>query len=279
MEQTYYVHKQTNRHNWIGLAGTTIFHAIILLSLYFFILIPPNPPWEEMGGSTISIGEENMGGPSETPVENPQPNETYTPIEAQPDQPELSQNTDPEVDVVAKEVPKKPTQKPTVEPPVESPNEKIELPQKAKSLFKRSTTAVNEQSGRGDGTVPGNEGDPNGQANGTPDGTGTGIGGTGSGTNGPGSGNGFSYSLLGRRIAKKPNISSNSKEVGIVVVNITVDRNGNVIKAEPGARGSTTLASEKLEKAKQAALSTKFSAKADGPEEQYGTMTVNFTFE
>jgi outer membrane biosynthesis protein TonB len=87
------------------------------------------------------------------------------------------------------------------------------------------------------------------------------------------------YSLYGRRVAKKPVISTSSNDVGIVVVNITVDRQGNVIKAEPGARGSTTLNLDKLKVAKQAALDTKFSPKADGPEEQFGTMTVSFAFD
>ncbi len=274
MQQTYYVHNQTNKHNWIGIAGSFIFHAIILLALYFFVLVPPNPPWEEQG-MMMSLGEPNMGGPSETPIENPQPNETYTPITEQTEQPELSQNTDPDVDVVAKDVPKKPEKRPTLETPVERPKEQIELPKKptAKSLFKRNTTASENQGGRGDGPIPGNEGEPDGDPNGVPGGRGTGTSGDGTG------GKGFSYSLYGRRISRKPNISSTSNDVGIVVVNITVDRNGNVTKAEPGARGSTTLVADKLEKAKQAALSTKFSPKTDGPEEQYGTMTVNFTFE
>lgn len=277
--QAYYLKHENNNHNWFGLAGTVFFHGIIFLALYFFVLTPPNPPWADGGGPSMILGEENMGGPSETPVENPQKNETYTEIKSQPAPDELSQSTD-EVDVVAKKAEEKKTTKPVVTPPIERPKDAIVLPRKAdaNSLFKKRTNG--DDGGHGSGTEPGNEGNPDGK----PDGVlgGTGNGGTGTEGDGPGNGpagNGVKYSLTGRRVAKKPTISATSKDVGIVVVNITVDRAGNVIKAEPGARGTTTLNSDKLREAKNAALSTKFSAKADGPEEQYGTMTVNFTFE
>lgn len=273
-EQAYYIHRETNRHNWYGLAGTIFFHGIIFLALYLFILTPPNPPWEEQG-MMMSLGEENMGGPNETPIENPQPNENYTPIESQPTPPELSQQTDDDVDVVAKKEDVKNNLKP-ITPTLEKVKEIVELPKKAnaRALFKRNTNSSND-GGHGDGTIPGNEGRPDGSSDGSPDGSGTGLAGNGTG----GIEGGIKFSLSGRRVAKKPSISANSKEVGTVVVDITVDRDGNVTKAIAGVRGSTTMNLDKLQKAKQAALSTKFSPKIDGPEEQYGTMTVNFTFE
>ncbi len=101
--QSFYIQRETNEQNWFGLAGTLIIHGAIFLALYLFILTPPNPPWEEQG-MMMSLGEENMGGPSETPIDNPQPNETYTPIETQPAPDELSQETDEEVDVVDKKM-------------------------------------------------------------------------------------------------------------------------------------------------------------------------------
>lgn len=277
--QAYYLEHENNKHNWYGLAGTIFFHGIIFLALYFFVLTPPNPPWAD-GGTSMILGEENMGGPSETPVENPQKNETYTEIKSQPAPEEISQSTD-EVDVVAKKEENKKTTKPVVTPPIERPKDEIVLPRKplAQSLFKKRTNG--DAGGYGSGTEPGNEGSPDGKPDGVLGGTGTGNEGNGPGSGPAGieGGSGVQFKLSGRRVAKKPNISATSKDVGIVVVNITVDRAGNVIKAEAGARGTTTLNADKLREAKNAALSTKFSPKADGPEEQYGTMTVNFTFE
>ncbi|MFN5885926.1 MAG: energy transducer TonB, partial [Bacteroidota bacterium] len=58
-----------------------------------------------------------------------------------------------------------------------------------------------------------------------------------------------------------------------------VDRNGRVIKATPGQKGTTTLSPVLLEKAKQGALETRFSTRSDGPEEQYGTITFIFRFK
>ncbi len=276
--QAYYLNNNTSKHNWIGLIGTTFIHGAIFLALYFFILVPPNPPWADQGASMI-LGEENMGGESLTPVENPQPNETYTPIESQPTPDELSQSTDDDVNVVAKVNDKKTENKPVINPTIDKPKEIVELPRKANptALFKKRSN--NSEAGHGSGSEAGNEGRPDG----TPDGVigGTGQGGEGNGPGGPGGdGKGpIRYSLSGRRVAKKPIISTNSNDVGIVVVNITVDRNGNVTKAEPGARGTTTLNLDKLKVAKQAALDTKFSPKPDGPEEQFGTMTVSFAFD
>lgn len=285
--QAYYIQNQSNNHNWAGLAGTLFIHGSIFLALYFFILVPPNPPWADGGGPAVILGQENMGGESMVPVENPQPNETYTPIESQTTPDELSQSTDDDVDVVAKVNDKKTdTKKPVVTPPTEKPKDIVELPKtNPNALFKRKNGANNTSGGYGSGTEPGNEGRPDGTPDGVLGGTGNGGNGTGGdgqggdGPGGPGGGGPIKYSLGGRRVAKKPVISTNSNDVGIVVVNITVDRQGNVIKAEPGARGTTTLNLDKLKVAKQAALDTKFSPKPDGPTEQFGTMTVSFAFD
>ncbi len=286
--QTYYIQNQSNNHNWVGLAGTLFIHGAIFLALYFFVLVPPNPPWADGGGPAMLLGQENMGGESTSPVQDPQQNETYTPLESQTTPDELSQSTDDDVDVVAKVNDKKTEpNKPVITPPTEKPKDIVELPKtNPNSMFKRRNNANNTAGGYGSGTEPGNEGRPEGTpdgvlggtGNGGPGGGGDGPGGDGDGPSGPASG-GFKYSLGGRRLAKKPVISTNSNDVGIVVVNITVDRQGNVIKAEPGARGTTTLNLDKLKVAKQAALDTKFTPKPDGPAEQFGTMTVSFTFD
>jgi outer membrane biosynthesis protein TonB len=64
-----------------------------------------------------------------------------------------------------------------------------------------------------------------------------------------------------------------------VVVEIIVDEKGNVIKATPGQRGSTTQSSKLYAKARGAAKEVKFSPSPDGTKEQRGTYTFVFTLE
>jgi hypothetical protein len=85
--------------------------------------------------------------------------------------------------------------------------------------------------------------------------------------------------LKGRSLQRRPDVSDNTRETGKVVVSIIVDRTGKVIKAIPGQKGTTTLNPALLEKAKQGAMDTRFSAKPDGPEEQYGTITFVFRYK
>ena len=61
-----------------------------------------------------------------------------------------------------------------------------------------------------------------------------------------------------------------------MVVMITVNRLGNVIYALPGAKGSTTYNKELLERAKKAALETKFDTKKSAPENQQGRIINDF---
>ena len=63
---------------------------------------------------------------------------------------------------------------------------------------------------------------------------------------------------------------------GKVVVAITVDRLGNVITAIPGVKGSTTLNKELLQRAKTAALKTKFEPKQSAPTNQQGKIIYYF---
>jgi TonB family protein len=61
-----------------------------------------------------------------------------------------------------------------------------------------------------------------------------------------------------------------------VVVDITVNKDGTVINARPGARGTTTTSSLLFSKAKEAALKAKFNPGTAGVEEQRGTITFVF---
>ena len=87
---------------------------------------------------------------------------------------------------------------------------------------------------------------------------------------------GTSFVMPGRKIIKQPKVDNLTMERGIVVVAITINKYGDVIKADPGAEGTTTTSQYLLTKAKQAAESAKFDGGTTMPLEQKGTITVTF---
>lgn len=95
------------------------------------------------------------------------------------------------------------------------------------------------------------------------------------GGSGPGKG-GVGYGLNGRGSASFKKYEQNCNEYGLVVVRIEVNRQGNVIKAEPGVRGTTNTDPCLLEPAKKIALSHKWPADSNAPERQIGFVSINF---
>jgi hypothetical protein len=87
---------------------------------------------------------------------------------------------------------------------------------------------------------------------------------------------GVSYVMNGRKMTRQPVINNLTQEKGIVVVEITINKYGNIIKAEPGAEGTTTTSQYLLTKAKQAAESVAFDTFPTSPLEQKGTITFTF---
>lgn len=98
---------------------------------------------------------------------------------------------------------------------------------------------------------------------------------TSSGTT-PSGTKGVSYVMNGRKMTKQPTVSNLTMEKGIVVVDITINKYGNVIKAEPGAEGTTTTSQYLLTKGKQAAESASFDTGPTMPLEQKGSITITF---
>jgi hypothetical protein len=92
----------------------------------------------------------------------------------------------------------------------------------------------------------------------------------------PGATKGTSYIMPGRKLVKQPRVDNLTMEKGIVVIAVTINKYGNVIKAEPGAEGTTTTSNYLLTKGKQAAESAAFDGGTTFPLEQKGTITVTF---
>lgn len=121
----------------------------------------------------------------------------------------------------------------------------------------------------------GGSGTGSGGGNGSGQGIGTGSGyGSGSG-GGSGSGSG-NYRLAGRKNLNKPQPEYTCNEQGTVVVRIWVDRQGTVVRAEPGGRGTTNSAQCLASQAVIAAKKTKWQPNPGAAELQEGSIFYNF---
>ena len=93
----------------------------------------------------------------------------------------------------------------------------------------------------------------------------------------PGSGSGTGgYGLNGRSLVGKGKVQQDCNEEGRVVVKITVDRNGKVIDAIPGVKGTTNNDPCLLEPAKKTAFMHKWNLDSKAPSQQIGFVVVNF---
>ncbi|NRD20962.1 energy transducer TonB [Winogradskyella eckloniae] len=95
------------------------------------------------------------------------------------------------------------------------------------------------------------------------------------GGSGPGKG-GVGYGLGGRGRPSKQIYKQDCNEYGLVVVKIEVNRQGKVVNAEPGIKGSTNTHPCLLAPAKKIAMSHKWPADADAPTTQIGFVSINF---
>lgn len=127
---------------------------------------------------------------------------------------------------------------------------------------------------KSDGTASGSEGDDErtgdkGQPGGDPYATSYyGSPGSGSGTGG--------YGLNGRSLVNKGKVAQECNQSGRVVVKIIVDKNGNVISATPGVKGTTNNDPCLLEPAKKTAFKHKWNLDSKAPTQQVGFVVVNF---
>lgn len=87
---------------------------------------------------------------------------------------------------------------------------------------------------------------------------------------------GVTFVMPGRKLVKQPKIDNLTMEKGVVVVAISINKYGDIVKADPGAEGTTTTSEYLLTKAKQAAQSAKFDSDTTYPLEQKGTITITF---
>jgi len=255
-----------DRDNIKGLAGTILFHALLFLGLLFMALKTPLPLPQE-SGVEVNIGnsDDGMGDvqPEQLAAGSP---ETPRPSSASAKEEVVTEETDetPMIDPVKKNKPVV-TEKPEPKQPVKptpKPEPKPVVNQNA--MYKGKT---GNSTGGGNQGITGKPGDQ-GKPNGTP----------GSDNyEGPGgAGSGIKAELEGRTSRKLPPPSNRFTEEGTVVVNIFVNRAGQVTRVNAGAKGTTTSSLQLRQLAEQAAKQARFSPKEDAPEEQKGTITYIF---
>lgn len=129
--------------------------------------------------------------------------------------------------------------------------------------------------GEGETGKQGNQG----SLEGSPDSNNRTGGATGGNGTGEGEGKGISFNLGGRKSLLLPKPEYLKQKQGIVVVQVTVDKQGNVTKVNPGVKGSTTLDSDLLKAAEKAALTAKFDVSPNAPAYQTGTITYVFKYQ
>lgn len=247
-----------------GVIGTILFHLLLLLLFIQFGMAYQDPPEENAGGMVINFGttDEGMGdvqpSSSETTAtsENATQSETSTPSSAQEN---ALTTTDETVEINANPKPTNTTTTQTTAPQQTEPTVDKNLTNALNAL----NNSPNNAAGDGNGNTNGDQGDPNGDPN-----SNNYVGG--------GTGNGVDFSLAGRSLTKVKKPNNPTQEDGKVVVEIVVDKNGKVIRATPGARGSSTTNTTLYQIAKEAALEALFSVKAEAMVEQKGTITFVF---
>jgi len=248
-----------------GLITSIVVHLALILIFAFFGMSYTIPPPEEEG-ITINFGFTDAGR-GQVQASSPEQAVEKT-IEEQVEESSAESALEEVLDQSAEEsiaLPKEKKEKKEKEE--EKAVEKEPEPQTDKNLSDALSKWKNkkDQNSEGDGTTNqtgdqgAQEGDPNSKNY---------VGG--------GGGNGTSFNLSGRSMVSSPRIRDNSQDEGKVVVDIIVDKNGKVLRANPGARGSTTTSRILYKKAKEAALSTKFNASPNSAEEQKGQMTFIF---
>jgi len=283
-----------------GLQITIAFHVLLLLILLLSNFPVPEPVFPDPDGIQINFGDSEDGAGMEEPnAEEPETAETTpveeavtepTPAETAPTEPieSIEENlTQDFEDAPSVEEQKKREEQKKIEKQkrierekqlakqreIDAEKQRIEnerlaeqkrieaIKNRAKNAFGRS-----DKSSTGQGNTTGNKNQ--GGKNGSED---------SKHTKGIGNGNGISFVLNGRSSVSLHAPKSEVQAEGVVVVEIIVNRNGEVVEARPGVVGSTTTDGRLFEIAKKAALKTKFNTDDSAADRQKGT--IKYVFE
>ena len=268
-------------------AGLTALIAVLLLLLFFVLGLtyydPPISYGMEVNFGTLAQGNGTVQPKKPvaykpTTVKNETVKEKVTP-KPTPKQkiPEKTQTVLTEKESTVS-LPKKEVPKETIQPPTKTEEVKEETPpvkeepkvsEKTKSvvsnLLKNNDKKGEETQGEGNDNVAGDKGKIEGNPYASSYYNNAGLGGIGKG-----------YGLNGRNLQSNGKVVQECNQEGTVVVRITVDKQGNVIAAEPGVKGSTNTHPCLLTPAKKTALLHKWFPDSKAPEQQIGFVVIQF---
>jgi TonB family protein len=273
-----------------GIAGTAILHLGVFL-LLLLVAFTVSPPPKSETGILVNFGTDETGLGTIEPSGEPMPQEAAsTPPSRSPlqsdDQPLLTQNNEdaPEVKKADPDAEKRRLERietdrirreeERIRKEQEAERKRVEAEQqRTTDIMNRTRNALANAKNSGTSSTSegiaggtGNQGDPRGDVNSKVRGTGGGLGDRGN----------ISFDLGGRGVQKLPSPKYDYQEEGRVVVEVSVDRQGKVIQAIPGVKGSNILDEYLLKVAKEAALQAQFEVDANAAEIQKGTITYNF---
>ncbi|MBO0321635.1 energy transducer TonB [Muricauda sp. CAU 1633] len=284
------------RHKKKSFTLTTLLLSVLLLLLFYIGLTYLDPPIEN--GIAVNFGTMDFGSGEVQPKERvrsepqkvePQPVEQVEQVEPQeevvqeePEPVEKVLTSDNEESIRIKQQQEAKRKADEAAKKAKEEAERIEREKREAEEKKRQEQEAKKKNldaliggiGQSDGTATGSEGDDDkagdkGQPDGNPYATSY-YGAPGSGSGGGG------YGLNGRSLVNSGKVRQDCNEEGRVVVRITVDRSGKVIKAEPGVKGTTNTAPCLLDPARKTALSHRWNTDSNAPTQQIGFVVVNF---
>ncbi|PCI94303.1 MAG: hypothetical protein COB15_14485 [Flavobacteriales bacterium] len=240
-----------------GVIGTIVVHLLLLLLFVSAGMPYQDPPPVNEGTMMINFGTSETGSGDEQPTEpKTSAAENITPTESSAAAENVLTQNNAEAPVVNSS-------------PTESVKEVV-TPTEVKPVVSESLSSVenalkNAENSKSEGGSegPGDEGDLKGDP-------------STHGSSPSGGSRGIKFDLGGRGKVSFKTPDNPTQEDGKVVVEIWVSRDGKVIKAKTGARGSTTTNPVLQKKAKEAALKAIFKRDDNAPFEQKGTMTFVF---
>jgi hypothetical protein len=245
---------------------------VVLLAICYFIVFGVNTPPPELGtgGIIVNYGTAPEGmGDDFTSIEEPSvaPNANNTAPDKVVPNTEAESNPSSETSdkaVVTQDVDDAPaittSKKSTTSAPSTSPSKESKPTVNENALYKGKK---NNGTGQGDGTgsTPGNQGDPDGSTLAPNYGEG---------------GSGFGNARLANRTSViKPKVEDNGQATGRIVIDIMVDKNGDVVSAKIG-KGTTIPDYNLQQKCKNAVLGARFNRSETAPDIQQGSFVFNF---